>query len=161
MASSYIAVAVGVHRFWSALSSLHWGSRYTYYHCTTWDIGVIWMQYMWSIQTRIGAMTIPPCSLVLCCTIWTPYIIITLKGTKVHVIQWIRPSMASKNPDGVPVPCPMCRRYFWSAPSTLNWWYTHVTLFACSPCKSIHSSRRMEGDATKESVVCESTESVV
>jgi len=32
--------------------------------------------------------------------------------------------MASCDP-GVPVPCPMCRRYFWSAPSTLN---THPPL---------------------------------
>ena len=48
--------------------------------------------------------------------------------------------MASNDPDGVPVPCPMCRRYFWSGPSTLKCWYTHVTLFPCSSCKSIHSS---------------------
>ena len=65
---------------------------------------------------------------------------LSLSRLKVLKNELLWTAMASNDPDGVPVPCPMCRRHFWSGPFTLNCWYTHVTLFSCSSCKSIRSS---------------------
>ena len=41
----YTVVAVGIGRFWDALSSPHWGSRQTEYCCARQHAHVYWMQY--------------------------------------------------------------------------------------------------------------------